>query len=113
MTEFDWKQLCVWFAGDDVGLSSKALALFMIGIPAKTDHPWDPEDLGRCLRLLESFPEWEERVPEMATLSKSWAKLVTRWDDLVQSFEDEVGIDLLKGRPAPKTHDLMKEALGD
>lgn len=96
-----------WLAGRDTGLSSKAIASHMTcGWCDGTYPPADPADLGRCLRLLERFPEWKARMPEMAKY-KDWKNLIARWDEVAQSMADEVGIDWSKGRSAPKTYDLM------
>jgi hypothetical protein len=107
----DIAKLATWFAGNDTGVSSCTIAASMAGANMDNVHsgiPHDPGDLGRCLRLLEIFPEWKSRMPEMANLSKDWAKLMHNWDDIVQCMEGEVGINWSKGREAPKTYDLMK-----
>ncbi len=66
-----------------------------------TDAPSDPSDLGRCLRLLELFPEWKSRMPEMATLNRGWASLIPQWDQISALMQEEVGIDWSKGSSAP------------
>lgn len=73
----------------------------------------DSSDLGRCLRLLELFPEWKPRVGEMARYSAQWAALVERWDELAEMMADEVGIGWSKGKGkrAPRTYAAMKDAL--
>jgi hypothetical protein len=103
-----------WIVGDDTGASSKAIWAHMMDAGAPRfgwSHPWDPDDLGRCLRLLELIPEWKPRMPEMAVRSKSWAALVANWGTIAMSMADEVGIDCSKGRRAPKTYALMKDVL--
>ena len=74
-----------------------------------TDYPYDPDDLNRCLLLLEAVPEWKSRMPEMAAHGAVWAALAARWDEIVQSFVDEVGLNWSKGGHARKTYDLMHE----
>ena len=103
-----------WLAGDDHGLSSRTMAGHLLGGKiSKNDvhHPYDPSDLGRCLRLLDKVPEWRARVPEMATLSPAWAALVAHWDQLEALMDAEVGIDWSKGDKAPQTYTLMKQIL--
>lgn len=112
------KRVAAWFASGDTGVSSKAIATHMAGLGNADDrwgwrHPSDPDDLGRCLRLLELFPEWKPRIGEMATLGPGWSGLVARWDEIAQSMADEVGIDWSKGKSAPLTYDLMKTAIGE
>lgn len=106
-------RLIGWFASDDTGMSSKQIAAWLaagVRMPCR-DHPYDPSDLGRCLRLLEIIPEWKPRIGEMASVSPAWAALVARWDELAQCMADEVGIDCSKGRRAPETYALMRSIL--
>jgi len=52
-------------------------------------HPLDPNDLGRCRRLLEEVPEFQERFPLMADLSPAWHELVANWGELCQIMDEE------------------------
>lgn len=104
-----------WILSRDTGLSSEAIWGHMMGGTEiryeSWCHPHDPDDLGRCLRLLEKIPEWKPRVPEMAARSEAWAALVPEWDALARSMADEVGINWEKKRSAPRTYELMRSAL--
>ena len=55
------KKILNWFATGKVGVSSKAMACAAAGLEQdKTwfnNHPSDPDDLNRCLLLLEQVPE--------------------------------------------------------
>jgi hypothetical protein len=110
-------RLASWFSSNDTGISSKAIAAHMSGGDADDGWGWgypsDPDDLGRCLRLLELFPEWKPRIAEMASRGPGWAGLTARWDEIAASMIDEVGIGWEKARSAPKTYDLMKAAIGE
>lgn len=97
-----------WFATGRVGASSKAMACAAAGLPNDKSHPYDPDDLNRCLLLLEAVPEIRGCMSKVAGISDTWAKLVERWDELEQSFLDEVGLDWAKARSAPNTYRLMK-----
>ncbi|MNL49171.1 hypothetical protein D3C87_1720820 [compost metagenome] len=102
-----------WVIGDDTGMSSKSIAAFMCGadVGKYLDYPpADPADLGRCLRLLERFPEWKSRTPELASISKRWAKIIPHWNEAARLMDEEVGIYLSKGNKAPRTYAFMKEA---
>ena len=106
------RRALMWLASGDSGMSSKAICYHMLGM--KSDgifFPLDTSDLGRCLRLLELFPEWKPRMGEMARYSAQWAALVERWDELAEMMADEVGIDWSKGERAPRTYAAMKDAL--
>jgi len=109
------KKIMEWLMSDDTGLSSVSICAHMTG--AKTmqgrRYPSDPSDLGRCLRLLERFPEWESRINEMAVYGTGWIGLVKHWDKISAMMKEEVGINWEKGRNAPKTYKAMQLAIAD
>lgn len=95
-----------WLHGNDTGSSSEAIFHFMtLGIKGGAG-PYDVDDLGRCLRLLDCFPEWRERMPEMVECSEEWAELAPHWSELEASFLREVG-SLTGHNSAPETYELM------
>lgn len=101
-----------WLLSDDTGSSSEAMCRHMIGI-GRADcflYPYDPADLGRCLRLLAKFPEWIPRISEMAQYGPGWAGQVEVWGYLADLMTQEVGIDWSKGDRAPNTFAAMKMA---
>lgn len=98
-----------WFATGRVGASSKAMALAAVDVPNDKSHPYDPDDLNRCLLLLEAVPEIRNKMDKVAAMSDTWGKLVARWDEVEQCFLDEVGLNWSKARRATKTYELMKE----
>lgn len=110
-------RLVSWMNSGDTGISSKALVAHMTGgdVPHRWGwgHPSDPDDLGRCLRLLALFPEWTPRIVEMAQRGPAWAGLAARWNEIATSMAEEVGIGWEKGRSAPKTYGLMQDAIAD
>lgn len=73
-----------WAAGDDTGVSSKAILKVMTGqkISDGWCYPHDSDDLGRCLRLLALIPEWRTRLSEMGAVGPEWRALVKHWDEL-------------------------------
>ena len=103
-----------WIRDGRVGMSSRAIHDHMLGLKAKDgySYPHDPDDLNRCLLLLDLIPEWKSRMPEMAQHSAAWAGLVGRWEEIVATFLEEVGLNWSKGKSAPRTYALMKQALG-
>lgn len=111
--EDELRRAMKWFAGRDTGMSSKAIAAAMCGVPSDGSIPHDPADLGRCLRLLELFPEWKgERFKRtMSGVSHQWSVFVESWDKMAESMADEVGIGWTKGRSAKRTYDIMRAAL--
>ena len=49
------KRAFVWMTAGDAGSSSKAILGHMLCGISDGEYPYDPADLGRCLRLLENF----------------------------------------------------------
>ena len=101
-----------WLHSHDTGLSSEAIFHYMtLGVTGGS-HPHDPADLARCLRLLARFPEWRERLPEMANVGKGWALLLPHWAEVERSFIEEAGGKLPKQFDtwsAPKTYKMMSD----
>jgi hypothetical protein len=96
-----------WIVGDDTGMSSEAIWAHMVGAPKRhASHPYDPDDLGRCVRLLDKVPEWRARIGEMAPYSPEWAALVGDWPRLETTF----ALEMRNGR-APLTYARMQELL--
>src|SRR3990167_6136371 len=66
-----------WRGGWDTGISSVAIYSHMMGLPQDSQfgpgYPRDPDDFGRCYRLLKVAPEWRERIGEMATYPPHFA----------------------------------------
>jgi len=64
-----------WLLGGDTGASSEAICAYMLGLkPANFGYmaPSDKGDRGRCIRLLNLFPEWWDRLYEMSDISEYW-----------------------------------------
>ena len=109
------RRALAWIVSCDTGASSKTIWAKMQGVPSPDrygyDHPSDPADLGRCLRLFKIVPEWKYRLNEMVDCGPAWKRLVDRWDELHACMEREVGIDWSKGREAPETYGLMQSII--
>lgn len=104
----DLSRVIEWLTGNDTGASSKAIAAHMTTGKCNGEYPSDPDDLGRCLRLLRLFPEWEARMPEMAAYGTAWLAMGPRWQEMARAMTEEVGIDWSKGNSARTTSDLMR-----
>lgn len=110
--------LVEWLAGGRRGVSSNTMVQHLTGWPAldsrydrKGDIPHDPDDLDRCLQLLEAVPLLRVMLPQMATHSPGWAALVEHWAEIEASHLDEVGLRWTKARRAPKTFALMRKVI--
>lgn len=105
-------QILLWLAGRDGGLSSECVAFTALGIAGRRDHPHDPADLGRCLRLLETIPAIREGFEErMSAISPTWARLAQAWDELEAMMREEVGIHWEKDCRAPLTYKRMRQII--
>lgn len=97
-----------WITGHDTGTSSKAIYRHMKGLPRDPSHrdnyPFDPDDFGRCYRLLTLSPDWRARIVEMGRYSTEWAALSLAWDELTALWEEES-----VGKRAPKLYARMHE----
>lgn len=87
--------LTAWLASDDVGLSSKYMASVLSGqFYASNNHPRDPADLGRCIRLLIAVPELASQLHEMKACSPQWSAVIDNWDKWKELYEAGEGKEL-------------------
>lgn len=104
-----------WLASGERGVSSNTIFTHLTAVNAMgrwphMSHPLDPDDLTRCVKLLEMCPELRIAFPQMVDLSPQWAALVSCWDELVSILDREVqGWRSGKRGSAPKTYAKMKE----
>ncbi len=71
-------------------------------------HPLDPDDLRRCLLLLEKVPEATAALPLLAKASETWGRYVPEWKRLESLLREETGdIRNPKTSKAPRTHQAM------
>lgn len=77
-----------WLSEGHVGSSSKAIALTSLGeMPRHPAFPWDGDDLGRCVKLLELCPDAKAGLDELAVRGGPvWAGLVKQWDEIVDAY---------------------------
>jgi hypothetical protein len=98
-----------WLCVGECGSSSKAMAFAALGMPNNGSHPYDPDDLNRCILLLDMVPEIRQHMDRVASINGTWALLVARWQEVEQCFIDEVGFNWSKGKRAPRTYQIMKD----
>lgn len=104
-----------WLACGHRGISSNTMFQTLTGVDALNgnhpDHPYDPDDLDRCLQLLAAVPELRGKLQQMSAVSPEWAALIAQWDAIEQSHLAEVGLGWTKAGSAPKTYALMRQVL--
>jgi hypothetical protein len=94
-----------WFRGTDTGASSKVLASILSGrVYRDSSYPYDPADIGRCFRMLNKFPELEERIGLMQNVHPVWNQYVLHWKELRALWEEES-----PKKTCPKLYDRMQE----
>lgn len=108
--------LMSWLASGRRGISSNSIVQHLTGLETLRDGrgidiPHDPDDLDRCLQLLEAVPLLRVMLPGMATASPVWAALIERWAEIEASHLEEVGLRWTKAKRAPKTYDLMRSVI--
>ena len=74
------------------GLSSRYIEAFMKKINAvgriKDAFPSDYNDFGRCVNLLNFYPEWKPRLNEMKICSLNWNRLISKWNTFQALYYD-------------------------
>lgn len=107
-----------WLASGERGASSNTIVQHLTGLDAlggwRGSHPWDPDDLRRCIKLLEACPILAERFDDMRDVSPEWAGLVAAWSELVATFDSEVpGWRDRRSGSAPKTYARMRQIIAN
>lgn len=100
-----------WLENGDTGVSSKTIWSVMMGSGQDrlgSDVPHDPDDFGRCYRLLKVMPAWRARLGEVAAKHPAWRGLVDSWDELTALYEEE-----LPKKSAPKLYARMRQLIGE
>lgn len=86
-----------WLTNGDTGISSMTIWSVMMGKkPKRADVPYDPDDFGRCYRLLKVMPSWRPRLGEVSAAFPVWAGLVGAWDELTALYERDVSTGTCK-----------------
>lgn len=102
-----------WLKSSDTGVSSLTIWSVMVGIDPPRDYwgpdvPYDPDDFGRCHRLLKRFPAWRDRLGEVAAAHPEWGPLVREWGALAKMYEAEHP----SGR-APRLYEMMRPLIDE
>lgn len=102
-----------WFVGGDTGLSSKSIWCHMTGTDpriaigsSRLVAPSDPSDMRRCMALLDRFPVWRSRMPEMA---ESFGPIAIHWEEVETLLREE----MKTGAKAMRTWARMRDLAGE
>ena len=101
-----------WFANSRVGLSSKTMAMVACGIiPDEVHHPYDPDDLSRCIVLLDMVPEVRNHFDAISDLNNKWASLIQHWDEIESAYREEDAFGWSRVKRPSKTYTMMRNVL--
>lgn len=115
-----WPEVRKWLVTDS-GLSSRTIVWVLIpelrelceganGSFHIGDAPCDPDDFGRCYRVLKLIPGGAERMGEVGkAFPKQWGRIAPAWPELTALYELEVPNH--RGA-APRLYARMKELRG-
>jgi hypothetical protein len=105
-----------WIINGDVGTSSKTIWAVMMGAVDEKHKdsmnygiPHDPDDFSRCYKLLVLFPEWIERLPEVAKVFPAWVGFVREWDKLAAMFKNNLKKEPTGHGYSKEMYDLMQK----
>lgn len=87
------KSIMEWARSWDTGISSQTIWSVCMGsgrFDRVGDPPADPDDFGRCSRLLALVPTWRPRLSEVATKYPAWGMIVANWDALEALYQEEL-----------------------
>ena len=88
--------LTAWLGGDDTGLSRKFMASVLSGgqFKAQNNYPRDPDDFGRCMRLIDAVPEFKGLIHLMCQHGHEWTAVANNWETWVGLYNSCVGVEL-------------------
>lgn len=100
------KKVIEWMGTGEVGCSSTCIAVYLTTgkVSKYPTTPSDPDDLLRCVKLLELVPELKTEFYKMGELDIKWKRLTDNWKELIALFESE-GKNHYN---SPKTYKYMK-----
>lgn len=84
-----------WLLNGDTGISSETMWTAITGHPINKPRwapgiPHDPDDFGRCYRLMRTMPTWGKFLPKVAAAYPMWVPFIEAWDELVGLYEEEL-----------------------
>lgn len=89
------RKLIAWVVGDDMGMSSRTLWTVIMGYPVDKhpEIPYDPDDFGRCYRLLKLVPKSQHKkiLKAAAKAYPKWKSFARDWDKMTELWEMEIG----------------------
>jgi len=73
-------------AGEEtLGKSAATMLAVAMGIHIVSHHPLDSGDLGRCIKIVQMFPEIEDSFEALKNLPH-WESIIENWGKLVKEM---------------------------
>ena len=98
------KRAMKWLLLGKTGLSSRAIVTVWLGSEDLIDHPHDPSDFLRCVKMLAYLDFIDIKI--MRGKSPEWTRFVDRWGELNALLDAEYGSGV-----GTQTYALMKEII--
>lgn len=91
-----------WIIKGEVGTSSKTIWAVMMGVENKPrqcddfnyDIPHDMDDFGRCIKLLNLFPEWYSKLTNVSRIFPKWIPIIREWRQLEHYYHTIIGMQI-------------------
>lgn len=83
-----------WLSSDDVGTSSKFMAWVLSYNQFRQPefgYPRDPDDFGRCRRLVLAEPKFTHLTFELREHGPQWKAVAENWDRWVELYDQDDG----------------------
>lgn len=91
MASSEDERIFFWMSYGEHGASSEFMAWTLQDHKqhpfAEPAMPYDPDDFGRCHKLLAMVPEFRARMDRLKECGPEWAALVDHWDELTAMHE--------------------------
>lgn len=82
--------ITAWLASDDVGMSSKFMTSVLSGqFRAEFAIPHDPDDLGRCIRMIQAMPGLKGSTHLMCGHGVMWSAVANNWERWSEMYNAE------------------------
>jgi hypothetical protein len=111
------EQAIAWLSDGERGRSSETLfsVLTRVDLLPARDYavPFDPDDLARCRKLLESVPGLVEDFGRMADVGPGWKGLTEAWTRICDTMDAEAPQWRDVNGRTPETYRAIQSAIGN
>lgn len=109
------KKAIEWLLNGQVGNSSATILFSALNMkPRQVSQfsiPYDIPDLIRCHKLVKEIPEIKEYMYRTAKISPEWKNIISNWDWLISTLENELS-DPKNNCRAPEAYNILQKLIG-